>query len=108
MSLKAGFSKNKQAEIIRIPPFIPVCPSKEILEKSNFFDRKGKKPMNTNKAPQKLSYAQAAGPSVSNILKLKDNFFNLSTKKIKSIQKIIDNSSKIKFHIKMTTKSLSQ
>jgi len=51
MSLKAGFSKDKQAEIIRIPPFIPACPSKEILEKSNFFDRKGKKPMNTNKAP---------------------------------------------------------
>ena len=36
--------------------------------------------MNMNKAPQKLSYAQVAGPSISNILKLKDNFPNLPVK----------------------------
>ena len=64
--------------------------------------------MNTNKAPQKLLYAQVVGPSISNILKLKDNFPNLPAKKNKSIQKIIDNSGKTKFHIKITTKSPSQ
>jgi len=64
--------------------------------------------MNTNKASQKLSYAQAVGPSVSNILKLKDNFPNLPAKKIKNIQKIIDNSNKTKSHIKITTKGPSQ
>ena len=32
------------------------------------------------KASQKLLYAQVAGPSISNILKLKDNFPNLPVK----------------------------
>jgi len=48
--LKLGFSKDKQAEIVRIPPPIPAYPSKEILEKLRFFDKKGKKPISTNQA----------------------------------------------------------
>ena len=54
-----------------------------------------------------MSYAQVVGPSISNILKLKDNFPNLLTKKIENIQRIIDNSNKTKYHIKMTTKDPS-
>ena len=54
-----------------------------------------------------MSYAQVVGPSISNILKLKDNFPNLLTKKIENIQRIIDNSNKTKYHIKMTTKGPS-
>jgi len=54
-----------------------------------------------NKALQKLSYAQAAGLSVSEILKLKDNFSNLPAKKIKNIQKIINDSGKTKSYIKI-------
>jgi len=45
-----------------------------------------------------------ADPSVSDILKLKDNYPNLPAKKIKSIQKIINNSGKTKHQIKMTIK----
>jgi len=84
---KAGSLKDKQAEIVRISSPIPACSLKEILEKFKFFDRKGKKPMNINKAPQKLLCAQVAGPSVSNILKLKDNFPNLPAKKIKAFRR---------------------
>ena len=107
VSSKAGPSENKQAEIVRISPSIPVYSLKKVLEKSKFFDKKCRKPINTNKAPQKLSYAQVVGPSISNILKLKDNFPNLLTKKIENIQRIIDNSNKTKYHIKMTTKGPS-
>jgi len=38
-----------------------------------------------NKAPQKQSYAQVTGPSISDILKLKKNYSNLLAKKIENI-----------------------
>jgi len=107
MLSKAGPSKDKQAKIVRISSPIPTHSLKKVLEKSKFFDRKDKKSMNINKALQKLSYAQVAGLSVSDILKLKDNFSNLAAKKIENIQKIINDSSKTKFCIKMTNKSFS-
>jgi len=87
---------NKQIEIVRISLLISVCPPKEILEKSRFFNKKGKKSMSTNKVPQKLLYTQIVGPSIFDILKLKDNYPNLLAKKIESIQKIIDDSDKTK------------
>jgi len=40
-------------------------------------------------------------------LKSKENYFNLPAKKIKNIQKIINNSGKSKPHIKITTKDPS-
>jgi len=49
--LKLGSSKDKQAKIVRISSPIPAHPPKEILEKSRFFDKKGKKPISTNKVP---------------------------------------------------------
>jgi len=67
------------------------------LEKLKFFGKeKGKKPMFMNRVPQKQSYAQAVGPSVSDILKLKKNYPNLSAKKIENIQRIINDSGKSK------------
>ena len=59
-----------------------------------------------NKLPQKLLYTQAAGSSVTKVLKLKENYPNLLAKKIENIQKIINNSGKSKLHIKMTTRGL--
>ena len=53
-------------------------------------------------------YAQESTPKVSKILKIKENFPNLSTKKIKNIPKMIDNSGKSKLRIDMTTKGLSR
>ena len=85
MLSKVRSSKDKQVEIVRIPSPILACSPKEILEKSKFFDRKDKNPMNINKAPQKLLYTQVAGLSILDILKLKDNFPNLLAKKIKNI-----------------------
>jgi len=103
-SSNSSISKDKAAEIVRISSSIPVHPSKEVLEKSKFFS-KGKKPMAIVKTNQKQSYAQVTGSNVSNILKLKENYPNLLTKKIKNIQKIINDLGKLKPCIKMTTKS---
>ena len=77
-------SKDKVAEIIKLSPPIPTCPSKEILEKSNFFGKEKKKVI-VNKALQNKSYAQVASPHISEILKLKENYPNLLTKKIENI-----------------------
>ena len=48
--------------------------------------------MSINKVPQKQSYVQAAGPSILDILKLKENYLNLPAKKIENIQRIINDS----------------
>ena len=50
-------------------------------------------------------YAQASAPSIGEILKLKENFLSLSTKKIENIHRIISDSGKSKSKINMTTKS---
>jgi len=71
-------------EIVKLSPFIPVYPSKKVLEKSGFFS-KGKKPMSIYKAPQRKSYTQATDPSILEIVKLKKNYPNLLVKKIESI-----------------------
>jgi len=77
---------DKKAKVVRLPPFIPAYPPKEVLEKSKFFGKeKRKKLISMNKAPQKQSYAQVAGPSVLDILKLKENYPNLLAKKIENI-----------------------
>jgi len=80
----SGSSKDKAAEIIKLSPLISACPSKEILKKSKFFGKE-KELMTTNKASQKWSYVQVAGLSVSEILKLRENYPNLLTKKIENI-----------------------
>jgi len=99
-------SKDKAVEIIKLPPPILAHLSKEVLKKSKFF-RKEKKPMTMNKASQKKSYAQVIGPSISEILKLRENYPNLLTKKIENIQKIINDFGKSKSYIKMTTRDSS-
>jgi len=40
-------SKDKQVEVVELPPSISVRPSKEILEKLKFFNKKGKKAKKT-------------------------------------------------------------
>jgi len=58
------------------------------------------------KPNNKLLYAQALTSKVSNILKIKENYPNLPTKKIKNIHKIINDLDKSKLRINMTTKGL--
>ena len=61
----------------------------------------------TNSNIRKL-YAQATSSNISDILKLKDNFSNLSAKKIKEIQRIINDKDKVRSQLNMTTKGLSK
>ena len=58
------------------------------------------------KKNQKQSYAQEVGSSISNIVRLKENYPNLLAKKIENIHKIINDLDKSKSCIKMTTKGL--
>ena len=64
--------------------------------------------MTTAKTNIRQSYAQATNPKVADILKLKEDYSNLQTKKIKNIHRIINDVGKSKPHIKMTTKGLLQ
>ena len=71
--LSSNKSKGRVVEIVKLPPPIPMCLSKEILEKSKFF-RKGKELVTTtNSNPGKL-YTQMNRSNISNILKLKENY----------------------------------
>ena len=98
--------KDKQVEVVKISPLIPARPSKKVLEKSKFFNKRGKKANKSEKL--KTLYAQALALSISEILKLKENFPSLSTKKIKNIHRAINDSGKSKPKINMTTKDPSR
>jgi len=97
-------SKDKQVEVVELPPSISVRPSKEILEKLKFFNKKSKKAKKPEKSKTLQSYAQASAPNVGKILKLKEIFSNLLAKKIKNIHKTINNSGNIKPKINIITK----
>ena len=61
----------------------------------------------TNFNVRKL-YAQATSSNILDILKLKNNFPNLPAKKIKEIQRIINNKDKMRPQLNMTTKGPSK
>ena len=91
------------------PPQLSPRPSKEVLEKSKFHGRNapGKEKKTTEIA--KLSYVQVSSKSVNNILKIKENFPELSNKKIKELNRLIFNKSeKPKPKINMMTKGPSR
>ena len=106
-ALTLGKSKGKTAEIIRLPPPILAHLSKKVLEKSKFFGKR-KNTITKTKINTRQSYAQVANLKITNILKLKENYLNLSVKKIKNIYRIINDIDKTELHIKITTKGLSQ
>jgi len=107
MGLTSGALKDKVAEIVKLSPSITVCPPKKVLEKSKFFNKR-KNTMTKAKTNIQQSYAQVANFKVSDILKLKKNYPNLSAKKIENIHRIINNTDKTKSYIKMVIKGLSQ
>jgi len=53
-------------------------------------------------------YAQTTGSNISDILKLKNDFSNLLVKKIKEIQRIINDKDEVRLQLNMTTKDLSK
>jgi len=97
--------KNKVAEITRLSLPILVHIFKEILKKSKFLGKR-RKLITTVKTNVRQLYAQAVNLKITDILKLKEDYPNLLTKKIENIYRIVNNANKSKPHIKITTKGL--
>ena len=79
----------KEVNISRIPPLIPLRLSKKVLEKFKFYKGKDKASESQSKVPKEYSYAQASKSTINDIVKIKDNFSNLSAKKIEEIHNIL-------------------
>ena len=91
--------KEKQVEVVKIPP--PILPrlSKETLEKLKFFKKNYTKSKENANLKDRWSYAQVFAPKI----KLKE-FSNLLAKKIKNIHNAINSFGKVKYRINITTK----
>ena len=83
-------------------------PFKVSLEKSKFFKKRGKNSKEDSNIKNRYLYVQASASKVKEIPKLKKNFPNLLSKKIKDIHNMINNSGKVKHRISMTTKCSSR
>ena len=102
-----NLSKDKQANILRIPLPIPLRPSKSVLAKSKFF--KKSLPFNLASKSNEWLYVQISKDSIKEIVKIKENFPKLSSHKIIEIFKVINNmNQKYKSKINMMTKCLSR
>ena len=71
---------------------------KEKMNKSKFYGK------NKGKNVPKQLYTQALSSNIKEILKIKESFSQLSKKKVEEIHKNINNLSKLKSYISMTTK----
>jgi len=94
----------KCAKISRIPSPVLSKLSKEVLSKSKIFNKKDKKPVKNSNTKKGQLYVQASLSNIKEILKIKENFLSLSTKKIEEIYKIINKPRKNKPKFNMTTK----
>lgn len=54
------------------------------------------------------SYTQVSKDNVNNIIKIKDNFLNLSNKKVKKVYRILNNFKKKRLKLNIMTKGLSR
>jgi len=96
-------NKLSSANIERIPLSILAKSQKEVNVISKFF--KSNKPANTTKQSPK-SYAQALKQNISTseVIKIKEIFLSIGTKKMDQINNIVKGTSKLKPHIQMTMK----
>jgi len=78
-------TKDKQANISRIPLPISLRPSKSILAKSKYYKKIQFFKLKTQ------SFIQATKSNIKNILKIKDVFLRLSSNKIIKIHNVADN-----------------
>ena len=91
------------------PPLpIPLRPSKKALEKLKFFKGKGKTADQKINTQNGQSYAQVFSFNIVEIVKIKENFPNLLSKKIEEVHKIISEPRKEKPRFNMTTKRPSR
>ena len=112
---KKDTPKSTPVTINKAPPLLPLLAktTKEINAISKYFHPKKPLANNNNKSTNNQmgkSYAQAfkTSTSTSNVLKIKETFSTLNTKKIDQVNNIVNGQSKPKPCIKMTTKGLSR
>jgi len=90
-----------------LPSPVSSRPSSEKLNKSKYHGKNYQNLYKQSNRKEGHTYIQVLSGNIKEILKIKDNFFNLSFKKIKDIHKAINSIGKLKLHINMTTKGLS-
>ena len=103
--------KNEVSKLVEISYFLLFILSrstKNELEKSKFYQKKGMKPVQDNSNKGIKLYAQASSPNINEVLKIKENFPNLLVKKIKNIQKTINKLRKEKPYINIMIKGPSK
>jgi len=86
---------------------VPSRFSKEELDKSKFHGKNYQNPHKQSDREEGYTYAQTLFGSVKEILKIKDKYPNLPSKKIEDIHNIINSIGKSKPYINMTTKDPS-
>ena len=98
---KESTSPSKKANISRIPSPIPLRPSKKVLTMLKYHKDKEIKQVITQNSQ---SYTQVSSANIKKIVKFKDMFPNLLTKKIKEVQKVIYEQKKDKPRFNMMMK----
>jgi len=94
----------KKANISRIFSSIPPRLSKKVLNKSKFYKGKDKTGGSQNNAQNGCSYAQISKSNIKDIIKIKNNFSNLLTRKTEEVYKVLNESKKDKPRLNMITK----
>jgi len=89
----------KKTEVSKNFPLILPRLSKKVLENFQFFRKKSKKLAEISNTKNKQSYVQALSSNIKEILKIKENFPNLFSKKIKEIHKTINELEKHHFFL---------
>jgi len=112
---KKEVPKSSPVTINKAPPIppLPTKSKKEINTISKYFQTKKNSIKASNPSPKAntgKSYAQASKPAfnTSEVLKIKETFPSLNTKKIEQVNNIVNGQNKIKPRIKMTTKGPSR
>ena len=97
-------NSDKKADISRVLPSISLRPSKKVLVMLKYHKDKGKNLVKQVNTQNGWSYVQASLTNIKDIVKIKEIFLNLSTKKIKEIQKVINEQKKKKPRFNIITK----
>jgi len=63
----------KKTKVSKVTPSIPSRPSKKVLEKSKFYQKKGKKSVEASNTKNRQSYVQVLSSNIKEILKIKEN-----------------------------------
>jgi len=95
----------KKVNISRIPSSISLRPSKKVLEKYKFYKGKDKIIDNQANTQSSYSYVQTSKINIKDIMKIKDNFPNLSVRKIKKVYKVLNMPKNEKSRLNIITKS---